>query len=738
MGKSTRQHAGFRFFLDLLMGFGRGGCDAFRRIRIGDREAWSGNMTTNGVIRIDKPDLFGGDEGAGGVVGDLHVLMGASDQARHPMVVAAFGPLTSALRGVCTGFFTGQIAAIDPYPKPWKVQRTTIHAGWDGPVWYPEKASVTPAGLSVPAMNPAHVLMKVLTHRDCGRGLNPARIDLPSYQTAADTLHAEGFGLCLRWNRQVSVNEFLQQVCEHIGASQYVSRRTGLLTLALARGGYDVEDLPLFDYDSGLLEIEEDDNPTGWGAVNEVIVEWRDPEADEVRPARWQNLAAIQAYGKVSETVSYPGLPTADLGARVAQRDGEIRSGGAKRFNLVLDRRGDGIKPAGLFRIRAEDHGITDIVLRAADIRDGTLVDGRIRIVAVQDVFALDATAYVAGQPSTHVEPDRTPQPVANRHVFEASYRDLLRNLPPAEFALVNDDTGALAALARRPSGLSLDYRLTTRTAGNDFEEVATGTWAPHATLAASVGANATVLSFGAGADLQDAQVGEAVLVDAELMRIDAIDRLAGTLDVGRGCGDTVPAAHALGAGIWFVDAGAAFDPTEYVDGETVDARMLTVTTSGQLDLAAAPTDSVTMDQRQVRPYPPGNLRINGVRYPGDAWGELTIAWSHRDRVLQADQLVDTTAGHVGPEAGTTYTLRILLDGVLVEEQTGLTGTTASYTPLADGAMQVRVEAVRNGLASWQANTAVFAYSLTPEDFRLTSTGDQRVTVDGDFRITLE
>lgn len=742
MGGSSTQHAGYRFFLDILMGFGRGRCDAIRRIRIGDREAWAGNVTDNAVIQIDKPDLFGGIDGAGGVVGDLHVQMGDATQARHPLITAAFGPLTSALRGVCTAFFTGQVCAIDPYPKPWSVQRTTVHTGWDGPEWYPAGAEVIPAGLPVPAMNPAHILIKVLTHRDCGRGIALTRIGLTSFQAAADQLLAEGFGLCLRWRRQVTVNEFLQQVADHIGMAMYVSRNTGQLTLTLMRGDYDPQTLPVYDVDSGLLEIEADDNPTGWGAVNEVVIEWTDPDSNEPRQTRWQNLAAIQAYGKVSESLRYPGIPTAALAARVAQREGEARSAGAKRFNLVFDRRGYAIEPAGLFRIQSPDHGIADMVLRAGDIRDGTLVDGRIRVVAVQDVFGLDDAAYVIDQPSTHLPPDRTPLAVAVRHVTEASYRDLARLLRPAELAAAAPEAGALLAMGRRPSGLSLAYKLATRIGSNPYAEVAHGDWCANAVLVVAIGPTDTVLAYAGGSDLQDVDVGESLLVDGEVMRVDAIDLLAATVTVGRGCVDTVPVAHSAGAQLWFVEAGAAVDPTEYVDGETVDVKLLTRTSSGKLSEMAAPADSLTFDQRQARPYPPGRLRISDTAgtvdaaYPAEAYGALTATWAHRDRVLQADQLVDEAAVSIGPELGATYTARWYLDGALVRTQAGIAGANDTYTPPAGSGGQtvrVEIESVRDGLTSWQVATRTFLYRAQ----LVTDAGDRIVTEAGD-PITLE
>lgn len=710
MGSSKKQVVGYRYFMDLLMGFGRGRCDAIRRIRIGGRDAWQGNLTSSGVIRINAAELFGGDEGMGGVEGDLHIQMGDPDQVRHPLVVAAFGEFTSALRGVCTGFFTGQIAAMNPNPEEWEVQRTTLLQGWDGPAWYPERASVTPAGLPVPAMNPAHILVKVLTHRDCGRGLPRARLDLASYAAGADRFHAEGLGLCLRWNRQVSVLEFLQQVCDHVGASQYVSRSTGLLTLALARGGYNVDDLPLFTADTGLIEIADDDNPGGWGATNEVIVEWTDPVTNEKRQSRWQNLAAIQAYGRVSETIRYPGLPTPELAARTAQRDGEIRSSAAKRFKVVLDRRGREVQPAGLFRISAPERGIDEIVLRASDVREGPLTDGRIEVMAVQDVFALDQTVYVTEQPGTHVDPDRTPLAATARRPMEASYRDLVSLLGNAEAAALDPMTSALMMAARKPSGMSLGYKLATRTGGSAFAEVAPGDWCPTALLAAPITRTSGTVVITGGSDLHEVEAGEAALIDDEIVRVDAIDLATGAVTVARGCVDTVPAEHAAGARIWFPDSGAVIDPTEYLDGETVQAKVLTRTSTGTLTADLAPTDAIVMDQRQARPYVPGRFRINGQSYPSTAFAALAVAVAGRDRLLQADQLIDADAGPIGPEPGSTWSVRIYRPpSTLLHAATGL--TTAEYTWVADadGTVRVEVEAEREGLASWQKHVHTLA-----------------------------
>ncbi|MDF5987625.1 hypothetical protein P4131_25575 [Pseudomonas aeruginosa] len=44
----------------------------------------------------------------------------------------------------------------------------------------------------------------------------------------------------------------------HIGAEVYPNRQTGQISIRLLRDDYNVADLPLFDEDSGLLEITQE------------------------------------------------------------------------------------------------------------------------------------------------------------------------------------------------------------------------------------------------------------------------------------------------------------------------------------------------------------------------------------------------------------------------------------------------------------------------------------------------
>jgi hypothetical protein len=102
----------------------------------------------------------------------------------------------------------------------------------------------------------------------------------------------------------------------------------------------------------------------------------------------------------------------------------------------------------------------------------------------------------------------------------------------------------------------------------------------------------------------------------------------------------------------------------EYLAGVNVQARMLTRTVSGLLDAGAAPIDAHLMTQRRERPYPPGNVRLNGVQYPEKIQGALTVSFAFRNRITQADQLIDTTITTINLESGTQHRVKIIGDGV--------------------------------------------------------------------------
>jgi hypothetical protein len=150
--------------------------------------------------------------------------------------------------------------------------------------------------------------------------------------------------------------------------------------------------------------------------------------------------------------------------------------------------------------------------------------------------------------------------------------------------------------------------------------------------------------------DINLVKVGNYAQLGDELVAITAIDAGTVTVTVDRGVLDTIPVAHPAGTFIWFHQGLYGLDQTPRADGEDVEIRMLPSTSLGRLAIADAATNTITTAGRMMRPYPPGNVKINGVRWPESIGmtDELTVTWSHRDRLIQTVTLNRQDEGDIG------------------------------------------------------------------------------------------
>lgn len=639
------------------------------------------------------------------------MLIDPATKAANDATAAQIAAAQAAAAAVSAGKTTGDTGSDPTFSSAIQASASLAEANMVGD----QSAPIDPPDPAIWAMNPAHILVQCATDQDWGRGLDYARLDQDSYRRAADQLFDEGFGLCLPWKRQDTLSSFVQTILNHIGAAQYIDRQTGLLTLHLIRDDYDVNQLPVYDYMTGLLGIDDDDTGAQDTAANEILVKWHNPVTNEDCQVRWQNLAAIRANGKISTTTEYPGLPTADLAARIAQRDGRAITSGVKRFKIRLDRRASPLAPAAVFRVNDPFRGIANMVLRVGELSYGTAIDGTITVTAIQDVFGMPATTYIAAATGGWMPPDASAQPAPNAVLMELPYLELQRRLSAADLAQVAPDTCGLMVLAQRPTGLSLNFDILSGASGESLAVHGSGDWTPTGVTVADVDPLATTIAIGAGINLNLVQTPCAALIGNELVRVDAMDD-SGQLTLGRGCVDTIPAVHPVGSRIWFYQSHCGIDQHEYVAGETVAALVLTRTATATLAPTLAPALSLAMQQRQFRPYPPGNVLINGQSIFGlaTAAGPLTLSWAGRNRLTQADQLIDHTAGPVAPETGTSYRITVATSaGVPLVQLADITGTVSlplitddQGQPIGPQTLLVSLTASRGGLDALQTYCA--------------------------------
>lgn len=715
-GKGSKSvTVGYRYYAGMHLALCHGPVDSLNRIVVGERTAWEGRLTASGRIAINQPDLFGGDEREGGIVGAVDLVMGDASDGQNDYLAAKLGANVPAFRGVVSLVLRQpQLSAMNPYIKPWSAELTRILRRSDGsPQWYSDKADIDGD------MNPAHILYECLTDRTWGRGYSTAEIDDASFRAAADTLYAERFGLSILWDQQQDIEAFIERILQHIDGSLYVSPRTGLFTLKLTRDDYDAATLLELN-ETNLIRLESFERTLPEELVNQVTLSYHDRETDKSVSISVQDIAGIErSLGEIKDAkVSYEGVANGALAARLAMRDLRQLSSPLAKITLVANRTAAGLNIGDVFKLAWPELRIEQLILRVAQIGYGTLADGRVRITCVEDVFGLPDAVYLAPAESGWVDPRQAPIPANFVSVGELPYWTIVRELTgesTAAQAEIDPDGGFLSVSAVRPSAAAINYAVLTRQGSAAFEKIGVGDFIPSCVLANDIGQTETVLNVLYGVDLDLVTLDTYALVDGELVAVQGIDLAVGTVTVDRGMLDTVPAKHAAGARLYFVEGGQFFNTSQYLSGETVQTKVLPATGMGVLPEASATAIGYTFARRQIRPYPPGKVRVNNLDYSVTyITGPLTVSWAHRSRVLQTVYLVTQAEGNIGSEPGTTYTVRIYgEDGTLKHTETGLTGTSWTYpiaTEIAESGrnrpnekLTVKLDAVRDGYTSWQA-----------------------------------
>ncbi|QJD54461.1 tail protein [Sphingomonas phage Lucius] len=845
-GKSKKQTVGYKYYLGMHLALCHGPIDAITRLRVDDRDAWTGK-NTGGTINVNAADLFGGEKREGGVSGSIDVAMGGPAQGQNSYLVSKLGALIPAYRGVVGLIFKQCYLGNNPYLKQWNARGQRVYVRQNGIAqWYSAKAgilsasnaasfalaetfyttggiapgafhpatlvigpfdkSVTiiaglpdgsnqavgdnvfvfngvdypyppsyphvttiaggtpiytlPAGQTLTVriknldsgspcgasgyisvgglavdMNPAHIIRECLTDPEWGMGYTDDDIDDVSFTSAADTFYNEGLGVSLLWDKTKKIDDFVSLVQEHVDCALYVSRTTGKFVIKPIRGGYDEATLLHLD-ESNIVSVDDPTRVAFGELTNSVTVSYWDNSTGKDASVTVTDTALVQQQGVViNAPLQYPGFTNARNATIAAQRDLRALSSPLLSCTITADSDAKVLNIGDVFKFSWSRWGLVEVVMRVNGISYGTGRNNRVKISCTQDVFDTDTTVAVVVPEPGWTDPSAPPSASENELATEAPYYELVQALGQSDIdnkLLTHPEIGYVIAAASRPASAINASLYTDNDDGSGYGDVGAMDFAPSGTLTTDITKTQPNFVLSNGEDLEEIVIGTHVQIGEELMRVDAIDAVTGAVMVGRGVLDTVPQVHSAGDVALFWDAYAGFDPTEYVEGEEIKAKIIPVSGAGVLPLDAATEHTVEIAGRAARPYAPGDLRINGESYIENAFyeGEVSVSWTDRDRLQQtAGVLIDHTAGNIGPEAGTTYRLRVYVDDVLDQEIEPAVSPQL-VTPLATGFVRIEVHAKRDDLYSWQAPSHEFINA----NLRLTESADHRYTEDGDVR----
>src|SRR6185369_14642067 len=536
-----------------------------------------------------------------------------------------------------------------------------------------------------------------LTNTDWGMGSPSTLIDVDSFDDAAQALFDEPLGLSMIWTRQSSIESFIQEVLDHIQGVLFVDPQTGLLTLKLIRGDYDPDDLPTIDPSSAELT---NFGRKLWGEiVNEITVTWTNPDNEQDETVTAHDLASITTQGGiVSDSRNYYGVRSATVAGRLAARD--LRSAGAPlaTCEAEVDRTQWALRPASVLNLDWPEYGLDGVVMRVTSIDYGKPGDPALKLSLIEDVFGLDAGAYIEPPVSAWEDPSSAPALLEHEAVFTMPLF-FAANSTVAAFVDSPEYPEVLAGVLGTTSDAdTYSWELWDEIALPDgtpeWNSLQTNTLAGYAELLIALDAEAETTFGPADFDSAMGQTGPSngafmMIGDGteETSEIALITAVGTEFTVSRGVLDTVPRAWPIGTPVWFIDDSGIFeDPTVRSAFEEVSYKFRTRTSQGLLSLAAAPLVEYELTECRWLPNRPADVKAYGVAFSSavdpidalarpDPW--VTVDWANRNRLTEDSQVLAWTDATTAPETDQTTTILVLApDETLLDTHDGLTGTT--------------------------------------------------------------
>jgi len=528
--------------------------------------------------------------------------------------------------------------------------------------------------------NPAHMIYEALTNKVWGAGLPSTNIDVANFQAVSLTLFQERLGLTVKWILETSIEQFINEILDHIEGLLFVDPTTGLLTLKLIRDDYTIGSLRTVDENSARLIAFE--RPVTGELVNEISVTWTDPEteSDGTTPPIYDEALIAEQGSVVSDSRNYYAVRSRQLAIKLGYRELLAAASPLAVVELELDRKHWDITDGEVINFSWSEYGVSQLLLRVTDLDRGSPDDAPIRVTLVEDVFGQDKAVFETPGSTKHVVTDEEPENVDFWNIITLPYY-FVANLIDGSIASATAYPEVFSGLLAADDGAdTFSYELLreqTNSLGNpEFQSVQDNSIVSYGTLAVALAQEATSTiavapSLTSGSGLKN---GSFLIIgtddDVQEIAVVSVANPGGSGDdytILRGMLDTTPKAWPIGTPFFIVNDTDIFaDPTVGSAVATVKYKARTITSLGKLAEASATELSDTLNARPWLPLRPANVQVNGVGFgtveatPASSPSTVTVTWATRNRLTEDSVLQAWTNGDVTEETDQTVTVQIL------------------------------------------------------------------------------
>ncbi len=556
------------------------------------------------------------------------------------------------------------------------------------------------------SMNPAHIIRECLTNSKWGMSKFEHQIIDSEFKDAADILYDEEMGLCLEWDRQNDIKEFINDILRQIGGELRIDRSSGRFGLKLIRDDYTISELPILD-ESNINKITNFKKPALSELINEVTINYTDLLYSKPASITIQDTALVfKQGGIISKTVEYAGIVTAVAATQIARRDVAALVRGPSTCTIYVNSDASSLNIGDVFKLTFPDYGYNETIMRIGSMTLNNDKKRTIQINCTEDVYAMPTGGLIMEAPPDAVPQSQTAYDIVHSIVYEQPYYELVAEKGQSTVTAllaVNPDASFLATAGRQPTTPSIYAKMYVNP-GTSYVYEGDMDFCPLAFVdEPGLSFLDTTINMYGDWSFSNVVVGSFLMIDDEIMSVVSIvDETE--ITVKRAVLDTVPAEHATGSRIYFYGNYHGSDITERNSTDELDVKLLTVTLNDELDINSASVRELTLNGRGIRPYPPADVKVEGLYFPSNGFGgDLTLTWVARNR-LNLNVLDFTDSGETA-ESNTTYSINIRDTSTLelLDTFTGISALTYDIPNIASynkNDLLIELFSVRDGFES--------------------------------------
>lgn len=494
--------------------------------------------------------------------------------------------------------------------------------------------------------NPAHAIYEAITSPVWGLGKPPSCIDMQSFMHCADVLYDEDFGISFVYEGSDKIADFINEVCDTIGANLRFNRRTGLIELKLLRDDYKLEDLPLIDVNN-ITELGEIKRTCINNCINQVTLTYRNYKNGSDSSVVIQDIGLIQMSGQINNAdVSHKYICWEDTALQIAERELASLSSQFLSVEVKSNSVGFDLNIGDCVKLNFPEVGIDNVPFRIIKISYGDSKTQEVSMTLSQDKYSFNLNTTLASNPTESGSSGNETSigSIKDIGLIEAPYFALYKNDNSINNTLINDTGYAKAMLM--PS----KYGATDINQAGVFTSFDASTYSfvglvpeftPSFRVAQLLDEKSTEVYIDSTYNLSALSISSVAVVDNEIVAITNHDQKSNKLTIVRGAFDTIPTSHEVGAKcfVFDYDNGEYFLNDTYEDGEQLSVRVCECDNYGSANIGNANTATLSFASRAYRPYPVANLNYSGAYLTSSSTirheYNVTLSFCTRNRLTQ-------------------------------------------------------------------------------------------------------